>query len=64
MDEIQSLLFVKGIKVLQASTLYGSGLVDENIWINKVKTTKNNCQRMPGILPASFIYSMISISCG
>ena len=28
MDEIQSLLSVKGIKALQASTLYGSGLVD------------------------------------
>ena len=28
MDEIQNLLSVKGIKALQASTLYGSGLVD------------------------------------
>lgn len=28
MDEIQNLLSVKEIKALQASTLYGSGLVD------------------------------------
>ena len=28
MDEIQNLLSVKGIKALQASTLYGAGLVD------------------------------------
>jgi hypothetical protein len=30
MDEIQNLLSVKGIKPLQASTLYGAGLVDSN----------------------------------
>ena len=31
MDEIQNLLSVKGIKALQASTLYGSGLVDFSV---------------------------------
>jgi len=35
MDEIQNLLSVKGIKALQASTLYGSGLVDLQAQISR-----------------------------